>query len=240
MTSSGLPLRSAAQKLAAYKAQGQDELTKRKKKHGVHPAANAHAGKGAGAFRQKSHDGERGEAAQMRDDVAGGCGHAHAEEIGHGAAVPAPGGEGAAVKQTVARRQQKIARKAEHGAGKRRPGDARRAAGRKREAAEPEAEIADEIGDGHDDQREQREEYLLVGPENGIHHDEHVVEGKLAAIGGEKRGERRAQGFGNAHDPEDCRLEKHGRRGHNRAHGGGKHDDEPRVSVGPRGEARAE
>ena len=80
-----------------------------------------------------------------------------------------------------------IADQSEYGAGKGRSCDACGTESRKSEESESEAEIADEVCKHHDKEREKRQKYLSVGTEDGVHHDEHVIERQLAAVGLEKR-----------------------------------------------------
>lgn len=178
---------SAAEQMPAQYDDGHIDRRQWKHEHALYASSKAHAGKNVGASGQKADDGQGRQTAGVRDDLSCGGRHAYPEKIGRCPTVPAPWSEGRAAEQTVMSGKSQIADQSEYGAGKGRSCDACGAESRKSEESESEAEIADEVCKHHDKEREKRQKYLSVGTEDGVHHDEHVIERQLAAVGLEKR-----------------------------------------------------
>ena len=223
---------SAAEQMPAQYDDGHIDRSQREHEHALYSSSDAHAGKNVGAPGQKADDDQRRQTACMRDDLSCGGRHAHPEKIGNSPTVPAPWSEGRAAEQTVMSGKSQIAAQPEYGTGKGRPCDACGAESRKSEISETEAEIADEVCKHHDKEREQRQKYLPVGTENGVHHDEHVIERQLTAVGLEKGRQRRTKPVGNAHDMEKQRSEHESRCRYDAACDGGEHENESGVAVG--------
>lgn len=200
--------------------------------------AHAHTRKHSDIVRQKANNGQRDKAARLCEELARGGRQAYLEEIRHGTPIPSPGGKGLSMQKSVPARKAQIACKAKHGTGKGCPSYSCRAAGRKSKVSQAEAEVSKSIGHGHDQKREQGQEYLLIGPKDGIHHDEHIVEGELTAVCRKEYRKRRAQLRGNTHDREKERSKKQGKIRYSCAHARGKRDNESSVTARPERQTR--
>ena len=130
-------------------------------------------------------------------------------------------------------RQHDVGAQPQHGAGKGGPRYARFTEGRKPEPAEAEAEVAHHVGQRHEEERDKGQHHLLMCTENGIHHDEHVIERELTAVRHEKGGQCGTQFRRDLQGVENERSAEERQQRDERSGGRGKHDDEPRVAIGP-------